>query len=103
MKAIAVMYVFESESNPNKVYQTLHYTDGTTSCDCKGWTRRCVNGQRTCRHTRLIECDMVPSDCKRVVYDDPGIVNAPTITITPKPTKRQPTTQHPRRKFDFNV
>jgi hypothetical protein len=34
----------------------LQYVDGSTSCNCKGWTRRtAVDGTRTCKHTRLVD------------------------------------------------
>jgi hypothetical protein len=36
-----------SSSNPSKVYETRVYVDGTTSCNCPGWTR---NSKRSCRH-----------------------------------------------------
>lgn len=49
------IFVFASESNPKATYQTLVWDDGALSCDCKGWTRRCNNGVRTCKHVRLIE------------------------------------------------
>src|SRR3954467_3936915 len=57
-KEIAAVYWFASESNPNrKPYQTLQYTDGSTSCDCKGWTikRATAGGARSCRHTRDVD------------------------------------------------
>ena len=45
-KQITRVWSFASDSNPNVEYQTLQYADGTTSCNCKGWTRRvaAVNG-----------------------------------------------------------
>lgn len=54
-KEIASTYVFRSDSNPAKAYQTLQYTDGTTSCECPGWARRNPPGGRTCKHTRYVE------------------------------------------------
>lgn len=46
---------FESSSS-SKVYEVLTYTDGTTSCNCKGWTRRVAEeGSRSCKHTRAVE------------------------------------------------
>ena len=37
-KQITRVWSFASDSNPNVEYQTLQYTDGTTSYNCKGWT-----------------------------------------------------------------
>lgn len=45
---------FRSDSSA-KIYETLQYTDNSLSCDCPGWTRRCVNGQRTCKHVRMVQ------------------------------------------------
>jgi len=39
-KSINRVWTFASASDPDIQYQTLQYSDGTTSCDCKGWTRR---------------------------------------------------------------
>lgn len=53
--AILRVVLFCSASNANKTYETLQYTDGSTSCSCKGWTlRTTADGGRDCRHTRLI-------------------------------------------------
>lgn len=47
------VWTFASDSNPDRVYQTLRYTDGTASCNCPGWTRRVAGaGSRSCKHTR---------------------------------------------------
>jgi hypothetical protein len=57
-KTIARAYGFPSESKPGKNYETLEYTDGTHSCNCPGWKfkqKTTPDGQRTCRHTRLID------------------------------------------------
>ena len=63
-KVITKMWVFASESNPNKKHQTLQYNDGTTSCGCPGWTRRCTaEGYRTCRHTRSVDAGTADSEC----------------------------------------
>lgn len=46
---------FKSKSNPNNSYECLVYSSGSTSCNCPGWTRRNINGQRECKHTLLVE------------------------------------------------
>ena len=64
-KQITRVWSFASDSNQNIEYQTLQYADGTTSCNCKGWTRRvAADGSRSCKHTRLI--DMGTADCQRI-------------------------------------
>lgn len=53
-KEVARKFRFESSSG-NGVYETLLYTDGTTSCNCPGWTRRvAADGSRSCKHTRQV-------------------------------------------------
>ncbi len=50
-KIISRVWTFPSDSNPNVSYQTLQYADGTTSCNCKGWTRRvAADGSRSRKH-----------------------------------------------------
>ena len=55
-KPIRQAWTFGSDSNPAVQYETLRYTDGSTSCNCPGWTRRITpNGSRSCKHTRAID------------------------------------------------
>ena len=55
-KTIAKVWTFGSSSNPSVSYETLQYTDGSTSCNCKGWTRRvAADGSRSCKHTRYVD------------------------------------------------
>ena len=50
------VWTFVSDSNPSVQYETLQYEDGSTSCNCKGWTRRiAVDGTRSCKHTRYVD------------------------------------------------
>lgn len=54
-KTIAKVWTFESSSSKGKTYETLQYTDGSTSCNCPGWTRRvAADGSRSCKHTRWV-------------------------------------------------
>lgn len=46
---------YPSSSDPRKTYTVCEVSDGTTSCDCPGWTRRNPPGGRTCRHTQDYE------------------------------------------------
>lgn len=59
MKEIACTFIFASDSNPSKTYQCLQYDDGSTSCNCFGWTKRVQpSGARSCRHTRDVEAGL---------------------------------------------
>ena len=64
-KKISKVWTFASDSNPNVEYETLQYTDGTTSCNCKGWTRRVApDGSRSCKHTRSVDMGTADRQCK---------------------------------------
>ncbi len=55
-KNLTRVSTFASDSNPNLEYETLQYTDESTSCNCKGWTRRVApDGSRSCKHCRLVD------------------------------------------------
>ena len=64
-KNISQVWTFASDSNPSQEYETLQYSDGTTSCNCKGWTRRlAANGSRSCKHTRLVDMGRADNHCQ---------------------------------------
>ena len=46
---------YPSSSSEKKRYTVCEVSDGTTSCDCMGWTRRNPPGGRNCKHTRDYE------------------------------------------------
>ena len=62
---ISRVWTFASDSNPNIEYQTLQYLDGSTSCNCKGWTRRvaAADGSRSCKHTRYVDMGIADQNC----------------------------------------
>ena len=63
MKAIAKVWIFASSSGRG-TYETLRYDDGTTSCNCPGWTRRVTpDGSRSCKHTRLVDMGRADDEC----------------------------------------
>jgi len=63
-KTISKVWTFSSDSNPSVQYETLQYADGTTSCNCKGWTRRvAADGSRSCKHTRLVDMGTADAIC----------------------------------------
>src|SRR5262245_33618375 len=64
-KPIRKVWTFRSDSTPDVTYETLAYTDGTTSCDCKGWTRRITrDGSRSCKHTRWVDQGQADYHCQ---------------------------------------
>jgi hypothetical protein len=62
-KTIAKTWRFKSNSNPDKTYETIQYTDGTTSCQCKGWIIKKEGRERECTHTRMVENGLADSHC----------------------------------------
>lgn len=63
-KPIRQVWTFRSDSDPDTQYETLCYTDGSTSCGCKGWTRRvAADGSRSCKHTRWVDQGVADRYC----------------------------------------
>ncbi len=63
-KKITRVWTFMSDSNHSIAYETLQYVDGTTSCNCKGWTRRvAADGSRSCKHTRYVDMGTADHHC----------------------------------------
>ncbi len=63
-KNISKVWTFSSDSNPSVQYETLQFADGTTSCNCKGWTRRvAADGSRSCKHTRCVDMGTADNQC----------------------------------------
>jgi hypothetical protein len=63
-KQISKVWTFASDSNPNIEYETLQYLDGSTSCNCKGWTRRvAADGSRSCKHSRIVDMGTADDHC----------------------------------------
>jgi hypothetical protein len=64
-KNITRVWTFASDSNPNIEYENLQYLDGSTSCNCMGWTRRVArDGTRSCKHLRAIHMGTADRICK---------------------------------------
>jgi hypothetical protein len=55
--AVVRIWEFPSKSNPNRPpWVSRLYTDGSTSCNCPGWTKHVDdNGHRHCRHIETVE------------------------------------------------
>ena len=96
-KAIASMWIFRRESNPKKIYQTLQYTDGSTSCECPGWKFKkkvSATGDRTCKHVRDIEAGTADMHAERKVEY--------SVTATRTPQRVLPPTPEPSLNFSRN-
>lgn len=97
-KTICKVWYFASDSNPGKEYETLLYNDGSLSCNCKGWCMKKkvdMNGQRSCRHTRLVEAGGADAQATRTInYQQPKIK-----LVTAKQTQIQPIGGLGVRKF----
>lgn len=63
MADIAKTWFFQSNSNPDKMYETTQYTDGSTSCQCKGWCMKRGGQERSCTHTRMVEAGLADRNC----------------------------------------
>lgn len=84
---VARVWTFESSSS-SKEYETLQYTDGSTSCNCPGWTRRvAADGSRTCKHTRMVDQGIADSRC--VSSHEYGQVKKPVQVQTVKVSKKK--------------
>ena len=87
---IAKVWTFQSDSNPSKTYETLQYTDGNTSCNCMGWTRRvAADGSRTCKHTRLVDQDRADAEALSSKDYGTGIKSATKVATKPKSKKME--------------
>lgn len=96
MKSIAKVWTFPSSSS-NKTYQALLYSDGSTSCDCPGWTRRvATDGTRSCKHTRNI--DLNRADEEATDFHEYGRNSVAAAAPTAKPTT-MPFLQYGHRKL----
>jgi len=88
-------FIFRSESS-NKTYQTLVQNDNSMSCDCKGWTLRCKNGVRTCKHVRLVQAGCAHMDPSFI-----GCTDSKTTSVARAISVDQPITTGAARKFNF--
>ena len=49
-------FKFESDTQPGKKYETILWSDLSTSCQCFGWCRRVLpDGSRECKHTKRVK------------------------------------------------
>lgn len=98
MSKITIHVYRFSSSSGTKTYETLLLSDGSTTCDCPGWTRRCVDGQRTCKHVRVVEggaagLQWLPPVEDYQVGSGKVTVDVTTLKTTTKPKPPEPGTQ----------
>lgn len=85
---IAKTWRFASSSGSN-TYETLQFQDGTTSCDCPGWTRRLQSdGSRSCKHVRSVA--MGDADSIAIKFTEIGKVIAPVAPALQKKLNLMP-------------
>ena len=76
---------FRSSSDPDKVYYTQVYSDGSTSCNCPGWTRRVgPGGARSCKHTREVEANLASKKSSASDEDEEALAWARANPGNPK-------------------
>lgn len=96
MSAIEKMWTFKGVPG-ERDYQTLLYKDGKVSCDCPGWTRRLVDGVRTCKHVRSVM--MNTADVEAVAMQKSGYT--PRVSLEELRRANKIGTV-PGRSFNFN-
>ena len=82
-KTVVKVWTFQSDSNPSKTYESLKYSDYSTSCNCPGWTKRSV---RSCKHTRAVEMGSATSQAEAHINYQ-GAQAAPKAVKAPKAAK----------------
>lgn len=96
-KPIEKTWTFASSSNPSKTYETILYTDGDTSCNCRGWTFKKEGQERTCTHTRKVESGQADNDALSVWTPNQTQAQPPVKTT---PVKSKPKKSKPKLKDD---
>lgn len=90
-KVICFVWIFQSNSGTAQ-YETLMYSDATTSCNCRGWCRKVLpDGSRSCRHTRLVDMGLAQTQALR--FHDYTHFNG-----VPKPQPQNTKEQHGKNK-----
>lgn len=104
-KTITTVYFYESSSS-TKEYQTLKYSDNSTSCDCPGWTRRVdAHGNRSCKHTRDVQSGQARGAVRWYDAHDQDATATPATTTKPtRPAPKAPSVlDQGARQFSFET
>ncbi len=105
---VVSVFPFKSSSSPGTIYECRLYSNGATSCQCPGWTRRTDNqGRRECKHTREVDLKKgaMLAALKGQDYDpatSPFPVSGPTSRNASKPA-HAPEAPKPLRRFDLDA
>lgn len=103
-KEVAKVYAFGSSSG-SSTYQTILYVDGSTSCDCMGWTRRNPPGGRHCKHTRAVDMGVAERDAlsvKDYAAEARGRPYDRNSAMAAAARRGKTKTEPKGRKFDFD-
>jgi hypothetical protein len=90
MSEIVRSWIFGSDSNPSHSYETLQYADGSTSCNCRGWTFKREGQERQCKHTRMVEHGVADSHCQSVLDKTQTGARHPAVRDQIPKTKAKP-------------
>lgn len=98
MNAIPTYQWRFASSSGSGHHETLQYTNGTLTCSCPGWTKRCVNGIRTCKHVRFVQTGVANQEAATH-----GPVGAhPLAAPVPVPVMARPVTvKKPKNRSAF--
>ena len=103
--------IWAFESGPGSIsYETVQFCDGTTLCNCFGWKKKNSNGERSCRHTRMVSAGTADDLATRVKVYQPLIEDQPEyieedasqvgLPLQPEPVKNSGAIM---RKFNFSL
>ena len=95
-------WIFSSDSNPSKTYETLQYADGSTSCGCMGWCRRVASdGSRSCKHTRMVDMGVADQHCVRSAQHGTTLSTTTNKKVTTQKQKFEQQEQLGKRKIQW--
>lgn len=99
---IVKCWVFRSSSGSG-TYQTLLYNNGSTSCECPGWTRRVdALGKRSCKHTRSVDMGCADTEADSFKDYKPQAVSLPDGRKVKVDTVTVHNRIDPERMFNFD-
>lgn len=91
-----------SSSNPSKTYETILYVDGSTSCNCRGWTFKKEGQERTCTHTRMVD-QGIADRYALSVWNNPNLAITPAASSTAVATRKMTGEELAERNAERNA
>lgn len=61
MKRNKALTIHNASRSSDRVYETIIYGDGSTSCNCPGWIYVKAGRERGCRHTKAAQAAIAPT------------------------------------------